>query len=188
MMKRKCLTLSVLTICIAIIASTTLSFFNADDTARNVITTGGVEIALWEWADEAKTKPFESPTGVMPGMSVTKIVQVENTGADGAWIRVSVTKNIAGADGGAPDTELVELNLNTADWTLGKDGYLYYNVPLQPGEVTVPVFTTVQFNQAMGNEYQNATATVEVAAQAVQTDNNGACALDAQGWPADSVA
>ena len=36
----------------------------------------------------------------------------------------------------------------------------------------------------MGNEYQNATATVDVIAQAVQTANNGTSAADAAGWPA----
>lgn len=182
-MKQKCFVLSVLTICISLIASTTLSYFNADDTARNVITTGGVEISLWEWADTAGTIPFESPTDVMPGASVTKIVQVENTGGNAAWIRVSITKNITGADEDILDPELVELNLNTSYWTLEEDGYLYYHASLEPGEVTEPVFTTVQFDPAMDNAYQNATATVEVAAQAVQTDNNGVCALDAQGWP-----
>ena len=35
----------------------------------------------------------------------------------------------------------------------------------------------------MGNEYQNATATVDVFAQAVQTANNGATVMAAQGWP-----
>ena len=35
----------------------------------------------------------------------------------------------------------------------------------------------------MGNEYQNATATVDVLAQAVQTANNGESVMEAQGWP-----
>ena len=39
------------------------------------------------------------------------------------------------------------------------------------------------FKADMGNEYQNATATVDVSAQAVQTANNGATVMDAQGWP-----
>ena len=55
--------------------------------------------------------------------------------------------------------------------------------PLKPGEVTAPIFTAVTFNANMGNEYQNATATVDVFAQAVQTANNGATVMDAQGWP-----
>ena len=45
------------------------------------------------------------------------------------------------------------------------------------------LFTCVTFDAGMGNEYQNATATVHVAAEAVQTANNGVTALEALGWP-----
>ena len=82
-----------------------------------------------------------------------------------------------------PDGDKPRLTrLNTADWT-EKDGYYYYTKPLKPGEVTAPIFTAVTFKADMGNEYQNATATVDVFAQAVQTANNGATVMDAQGWP-----
>ena len=75
----------------------------------------------------------------------------------------------------------MELTRSTNHWT-EKDGYYYYTKPLKPGEVTAPIFTAVTFNADMGNEYQNATATVDVFAQAVQTANNGATVMDAQGW------
>lgn len=182
-MKRKLLILSVLAICIATLAVGTLAYFTAEGRAHNVITTGGVEITVQEWADEEKTKPFEDVTGIMPGMTVTKIAEIKNTGASDAWVRVKVEKNIKLQGEGTPDTALVELNLNLTDWTLGEDGYLYYNKALKPGEVTEPIFTAVTFNVTMGNEYQNATATVDVAAQAVQTANNGDTVMDAKGWP-----
>ena len=54
---------------------------------------------------------------------------------------------------------------------------------IRPGETTAPLFTCVTFDAGMGNEYQNATATVHVAAEAVQTANNGVTALEALGWP-----
>ena len=181
-MKRKLLILSVLAICIATLAAGTLAYFTSEGTAHNVITTGGVEITVQEWADEEKTKPFEDLTGIMPGMTVTKIAEIKNTGASDAWVRVKVEKNIKLQGEGTPDTGLVELKLNTADWT-EKDGYYYYTKALMPGEVTVPVFTAVTFNAAMGNEYQSATATVDVSAQAVQTANNGDTVMDAKGWP-----
>ena len=181
-MKRKLLILSVLAICIATLAAGTLAYFTSEGKAHNVITTGGVEITVQEWADEGKTKPFEDLTGVMPNTTVTKIAEIKNTGASDAWVRVKVEKNIKLQGEGTPDTSLVELTLNTADWT-EKDGYYYYTKVLKPGEVTVPVFTAVTFNAAMGNEYQNATATVDVAAQAVQTANNGDTVMDAKGWP-----
>lgn len=180
-MKRKILILSVLAICIATFAAGTIAFFTAEGKAHNVITTGGVEIAVQEWADDEKTKPFENLSGVMPNTTVTKIAEVKNTGASDAWIRVKVEKSIQLQGEGTPDTSLVELTLNTTDWT-EKDGY-YYSKPLKPGEVTTPIFTAVTFKPDMGNEYQNATATVDVSAQAVQTANNGATAMDAKGWP-----
>ena len=99
-----------------------------------------------------------------------------------AWVRVKVEKNIRLQGQGTADAGLVELTRNTADWT-EKDGYYYYTKALKPGEVTAPIFTAVTFKADMGNEYQNATATVDVSAQAVQTANNGATVMDAQGWP-----
>lgn len=181
-MKRKLLILSVLAICIATLAAGTLAYFTSEEKAHNVITTGGVEIAVQEWADENKQTPFEDLEGIMPGMTVTKIAEIKNTGASDAWIRVLITKNIQLAGDGTPNTALVELELNIADWT-EKDGYYYYKEALKPGEVTAPIFTAVTFKPEMGNEYQNATATVDVSAQAVQTANNGDAVMDAKGWP-----
>ena len=181
-MKRKLLILSVLAICIATLAAGTLAYFTSEGKAHNVITTGGVKIAVQEWADENKQTPFENLEGIMPGMTVTKIAEIKNTGASDAWVRVKVEKSIKLKGEGTPDTGLVELALNTADWT-EKDGYYYYTKVLKPGEVTAPIFTAVTFKPDMGNEYQNATATVDVTAQAVQTANNGATVMDAQGWP-----
>lgn len=181
-MKRKLLILSVLVICVATLAAGTLAYFTSEGTAHNVITTGGVDITLQEWADEGKKTPFEDLTGIMPGMTVTKIAEIKNTGASEAWVRVKVEKNIQLKGEGEVNPDLVELALDTANWT-EKDGYYYYNKALKPGEVTAPVFSAVTFNASMGNEYQNATATVDVYAQAVQTANNGKTALNAQGWP-----
>lgn len=181
-MKKKLLILSLAAICLAITAIGTLAYFTSEGTAHNVITTGGVEITVQEWADENKQTPFEDLKGIMPGMTVTKIAEIKNTGASDAWVRVKVEKNIKLQGKGTPDTGLVELTLNTTDWT-EKDGYYYYKEALKPGEVTAPIFTAVTFKPDMGNEYQNATATVDVVAQAVQTANNGATVMDAQGWP-----
>ena len=188
-MKRKLLLLSVMVICIAIAAVGTLAYFTTDAIAHNVITTGGVDIELSEWADAEKTQPFKDPSGVMPGMTVTKIAEVENTGASAAWVRVKVEKAIKLAkeiEGFTPDTALVALNINTEKWEHEGD-YFYYKEALQPNEITAPIFTSVTFNKTMGNEYQGATATVDIVAQAVQTANNGDSALTAKGWPASET-
>ena len=165
-MKRKILILSVLAICIATLAAGTLAYYNAETTAHNVITTGSVQIAVQEWANTEKTEVFT----------------VKNTGKGDAWVRVKIEKAIQLAGDGEVDLGLVKLDIDTTHWT-AKDGYYYYNVALKAGEVTAPIFTKVTFDANMGNAYQNATATVDVTAQAVQAANNGKTITEAAGWP-----
>ena len=141
-----------------------------------------------EWADEDMTIPYSKESvGVMPGTKVTKIVQVKNTGASDAWVRVKVEKNIRlgteipGLDN--PQEELVALEINTLDWELDTDGFYRYKSVLKPGETTNPILRSVEFKSAMDNVYQNARISVDISAQAVQTANNGPTVKDAQGWP-----
>lgn len=181
-MKRKILILSVLAILLAILAANTLAYFTADTTAHNVITTGNVDIALNEWANEDRTERFEKQINVMPGTEVTKIVEVENIGAGSVWVRIWTNGVFLSKDGTPLEPGVYTLDINTADWTKQGDFY-YYNRALAPGETTEPLFTTVTFDPKMGNVYQNSTAHVDVNAYAVQSANNGTGALDAAGWP-----
>ena len=181
-MKRKITVLLLVAICVAIAATGTLAYFNQEDTAHNVITTGGVDIEVQEWADEAMTEPFADQTGVMPGTSVTKIALVKNTGSAAAWLRVKLDVAVQDADKEPLSAEPIVLDIGE-NWKLQEDGYYYYQKPLAPGERSDPIFTTVTFNPEMGNEYQRATATVDLSAQAVQTANNGDTVMDAKGWP-----
>lgn len=186
-MKRKLLILSLLVIFAALTAAGTLAYYTDSARTHNVITSGKVNIALHEWADEERTKPFKDKQGVMPGTKVTKIVEVENTGTGAAFVRLYVEKNVYGADQKPMESDPVSLNFNDTDWTYS-DGYYYYNRPLEPGKTTEPLFTTVTFDPLMGNEYQNATAHVKVIAYAVQSANNGDSPQAAKGWPSDTPA
>lgn len=186
-MKRKLLAGAVIMICLSLMAYGTLAYFTAEDTAHNVIKSGEIAIELQEWADEEKTTPFpeDGVSGVMPGSDVTKIVEVKNTGSNAAYIRVKVEKEIILPDGveGEPDSGLMKIDFDETYWTLGEDGYYYYNAALEPDAVTEPLFASVSFDPAMGNIYQNSTAKVDVTAYAVQVANNGDGVMDAKGWP-----
>lgn len=191
MKKKQIFAISLLTACAAIAASGSLAYFTAKDTAHNVITSGGIDIKLEEWRENPDPTgddwiPFEDVVGVMPGNDISKIVTVRNNGESTAWIRVKTDLAITFARGitGTPDLSLIDLNYNEEDWT-AKDGYWYYNTPVAPGSVTEPLFTTVSFDINMGNQYQNSTAEIDVAAQAVQYANNHSSVLEAQGWPAN---
>ena len=182
-MKKKLFALSVMAMLIAICSFGTAAFYNAQDTAHNVITMGNVNIAISEWADEEKTIEFSNVDGVLPNTSVTKVVEIRNTGKSDAWVRVRIEKNISLNSDSEGDTGLISLNINEGAWIDGNDGYYYYSKKLSEDEVTEPVFTKVDFSKDMDNSYVGAVCSVEVFAEAVQSTNNGNDVLSADGWP-----
>lgn len=185
-MKKRVMSAAIVAIFFSFMAYGTGAFFTAEEKAHNVITTGGVDIAIEEWQEvNGKLKPFENVEGVMPGKEVSKIVQIKNTGASDAYIRVAVNKEILLASGNseAIDLSLIKLQLNTEDWTEHEDGFYYYNDVLKAGDTTAPLFTSVTFDKSMGNLYQNCTVNINVQAQATQVANNGANVFEAKGWP-----
>ena len=186
--KSKVLIISLAVVLATICAGGSLAYFTAEKTAHNVISSGSVEIEMYEWADEGKSEPFpeDGVSGVMPGASVTKIVEVKNTGTGEAWVRIKVTKEVKSEDGeDYSDTDnLITEDIDTENWTLA-DGWYYYNKALEPGKTTEPLFTAVSFNEDMGNDFQSSTITLDLEAQAVQTANNGSSGTTATGWPAE---
>lgn len=187
-MRKKLLAGAFAVILLMLFVQGTSAYFTAESTAKNTITTGSVRIELRTWADEAKKTPFPADVsnGVMPGTEITKIAEVTNTGKNPAYIRVKLVTAIELAKGRTetPDTSLVHIAINTADWT-EKDGFYYYNKPLLPGETTTPVYTRIGFDRSMDNVYQQSTATVDTRAYATQVANNGATVFEAKGWPAE---
>lgn len=177
--------------CLAILTTGTLAYFTAEERAHNVITTGNIKVELQETTDQKDADgnplPFEDLSGVMPGENASKIVQVKNTGANPAYIRIKVEKAIELAKDvqGIADTGLITMDYNTADWT-EQGGYFYYKKALQPGTLTEPLFTAVNFSGDMDNLYRNSSIRVDVSVFAVQSENNGADALQAKGWPAEN--
>lgn len=186
---KKLAAIAVIVLIISILGYGTLAYTTVEDTAVNVITSGGVKIRLVETTDNGEPFPADGIHGVYPGAQACKKVTVENTGAYPAWIRVKVDVEITldpAYGGGEVDTSLVKLDLDTENWTF-RDGFYYYNQALAPGRGTKPLFTTVKFDPAMDNRYQNSRAQVIVGGQAVQVQNNGGSALNARGWPANQA-
>ena len=188
-MKRKFIAGAVVAICLSLVTYGTLAYFTHEDTATNVITSGNIKIELQETAitEDGQVVEFEQSQdrfNVMPAQSVSKIVKVQNTGDNDAYIRIAINKVIELAEGveGTPDTDLISMDFDYDNWTL-KDGYYYYNKPLAPGETTEALFNNVKFDPAMDNMYQNSTAIINVDAQATQVRNNGTDVFTAAGWP-----
>ena len=191
-MKKRIFALAVVLICLSILASTTLAYFTDVDTARNVITSDGIDIAIEEWQKTpAGLIPYPSqPITVMPGISVSKIVTVRNQDAQ-SFVRAKLVLTLKDATGKemeiASETmeKIIHLTMNAQHW-MEKDGWWYYGTVVNTGEATKPLMTGVSFDGFnITNEYQNCTLEIYVYAQAVQAANNGDTVLDAAGWPED---
>ncbi len=194
-MKKKISVLLVVVLCLAACTTGTLAYFTGEEVVHNVITSGGVNISIIEQTRDDSGALVEFPkeglTGIMPGSTIDKIVEIKNTGESDAWIRVKVESTIVDAAGkplpltfGQDKKEV--MNYSVLDgWTLGDDGYYYYKESVAAGESTEKLLETVSFNSAMGNEYQNCTANIIISAQAVQKANNGSSVAEAKGWPKD---
>lgn len=192
-MKKKLLYIAAILICLSIITTGTLAYFTASDTARNVITSGGIDVEIVEQqlSDGVLTPYPSEPIPVMPATTVSKIVSVRNL-EQTAWIRAQYTVTVYDADGNVmpiPAEELqtvIGINPDTAGWTL-KDGWWYCNTAVESGAMTAPLFREVAFSGPdMDNKYQGSTVVIDIDAQAVQYANNGTTVMEALGWPEEN--
>ena len=188
-MKKKFLYIAAILICLSIITSGTLAYYTTSDTARNVITSGGVEVKVVEQQlVNGSLLPYPSqPIPVMPATTVSKVVSVQST-QQSAWVRMNYSLTVYNSNGEKMEIPTEELNrvivieTDDSNWTL-KDGWWYYDTAIKSGETTKPLFEEVVFSGPhMDNKYQLCTVVIDVTAQAVQQANNGNTVWEALGW------
>ncbi len=192
-MKKKMISIAAIVICLSILTSGTLAYRTVADTARNVITSNGIDVELVEQqlvGDTLVAYP-NTEIPVMPTTEVSKIVSAKNNEAP-AWIRMKYTMTVTDADNKILDisqedlAKVILINTNDENWT-EKDGWFYYNTAVNKDETTKPLFTEVTFSGPnMDNTYQQTTVKINVVVQAVQKANNGTTVLDATGWPEET--
>ncbi len=181
---KKIIAAAAVLVCIAVGVQSTIAYFTATDTATNVITTGNIKIKLHEQHQtDDGLQPFTDVIGVVPGDNVSKIVTVENTGNNPAWVRISIDKALTLAEGVEGEVDLTLISFDIGEDWVERDGWYYYTEALDKGQTTSPLFNNVIFNDDMGNMYQDSTATVTVLVHATQTAHNGTSVWEAVGWP-----
>ena len=189
-MKKKLLYIATLLISVSIIGGGTIAYFTTEDTARNVITAGGLGVEVIEQQEiDGVLQPYPSePIKMMPGTSVSKIVSVQSLD-QAVWVRMTydiTVLNEAKEELQVSEEELdrmIEVSYDTEKW-IEKEDWWYYPTTLKGGEITEPLFESISFSGIeIGNEYQGATIEFIVTAQAVQQANNGSAVMEAAGWP-----
>lgn len=191
-MKNKIFAVSLSVIALSLfVAGGTLAWFQYEDTAVNLVTTGIIRIAVGytklQDSSEVLLEPDPDDT-LVPGSVRSCIMRVENTGTSPAYIRVKVTKEWirGGEPAGLPDDNIL-LDFNGEDWKRIGDWY-YYIHPLDKSASTEPLFSELTFAcdgvpGVNDNEYQNTVIRLTVVAQAVQKTNRAIEAV----WSIDPV-
>ena len=183
--KKILLAAAVLTLCFGFCVGFTAANETTEETARGVITSGSIHVALLEKDETGALIEGDSQSQIVPGGEYARVVTIRNTGDYPCWVRIEVEKTFELAAGGlgTGDISLIELDINTEKWG-EKDGFYYYLLPLEAGQETEPLFTKVSFHSSIGNLYAGATARVRVTGQAVQLIHNGTTdVFEALGWP-----
>ena len=190
-MKKKMLSLALMTIFISLMALGSAAYFTVEGRATNIITTGTVDMELEEMQlvgeEEVPYPEDKTITGILPSQKVSKIpyiVGVEGTQPFYTRVKVDVTVLV---DGEADEAglEYIDLDYDKTNWEQGADGWWYYKGEVKEKD-RVALFTEVAFAPEMPNDYQNCTVKVAVSAQATQVKNNpvpeaGYTAI--VGWP-----
>ena len=186
---------------VAIFSAQTYAYFTDNAASNNNrIVSGNLDIELIEMQDTQQGQiAYVNPVSIMPATDVSKIVSVQNSGSLPVYIRIKIEKSINKPANEIPvDWEdLISCNfkldnVDTTDkieglWTY-HDGYYYYNNTLAAGSTTSPLFDTVSFSPAMGNEFTNSEIRFTVICQATQANGNSDSPLTAWGWPPEDNA
>lgn len=178
------LVIALAAIVFSFLSQETLAYYTLIGRATSVVTSGDVQLAIHERQEDGSAFPEEG-VYVTPGDVVSKEVTIENVCGHPFYLRVKLVSGIDSDELSVEDA--FKIDLNEEDWTQHEDGYIYYNVALQPGEITTPLFTEVEIvGEYVDQVFLGKTMTLTVAAHAVQSENNPAHhPWEASGWPAE---
>ncbi len=176
MYKRAAVPLLTLLLIISFLLSSglTLASWRSEGSTINSITVGSVSGHIIEEYEQGQT--------LSPAATVTKKVQVENTGTLDVAVRVKVEKvwgDYRDKSGQLVvnhtlSTDNIQIDYNTSDWFYQNDGYFYYKGVLSPNEMTPALFDSFTIDgETTGGAYKNKSADIIVTMELVQAAYHG---------------
>ena len=167
MTKKKIILTSALLLAIGAVGyGGTSAYFSDYDNTPNTVTVGHNDTTIEEKFPDPTPKPVED------NPSYPKKVWVTNDGNGEALVDCYVRAEVTFSNSDIGQAVTLE-GLNTADWTLGGDGFYYYKHILKKGESTTPLFTGVKINSdKVADKYKDILDEFEgnVYEEAVQSD------------------
>lgn len=167
MKKRAKLILGLSLVLVLVIGGATMAWFTSNpEQVTNTFTAGSVAVTLNDYKGDSIATPFTPIANVNPGDWYDKNVSVTSNGSKAAYVRVKLTS----AWSGGLSTGNIILDLGN-DWVLS-DGYYYYKKILNKDDTTTLLLSGVAFDGKLTTiNYQNASFTIDVKAEAVQASH-----------------
>lgn len=161
MKKRNIMIGSAILLAVMLVAGGTMAWFTAEAKVENKFKAGTVALKIND------TFVMENAQNVNPGDKYDKVVSITNEGTKRAYIRVKLTPLFDNE----LDTSVVTYPI-LENWVLHTDGWYYYKNIVIPGATTTNIIKEVKFaGAAMNNDYQGASFTLTVDAEAIQATN-----------------
>lgn len=158
----------------------TLAYFTDSDSATNTITTGKVDISIWEGTKDNRIQSLEF-LNVMPGdtLTVNPTITIEEGSAD-SYLRFAL--DIAStSDTALTDTQLagiydlIDDQMIANGWIYSDlTDYYYYQTPVENAGSPVGdynIFSEINVPTEWGNEYADLGFTMSFTAEAIQGKN-----------------
>lgn len=169
--KTKSLLLSLLLVG-AIGVGATLAYFTDSQDVTNTITMGKVDIDL----EEPNFPDDKTIEDVKPNQTIVKDPTITlKEGSEKAYIRAKIEYTFDNAPMSETMIEQLEAGIDmiSASWVKGDDGYFYFQGILEDEEDknSVKLFEHVTIPEVWGNEVANKSIEIKVSAEAIQADN-----------------
>lgn len=110
-------------------------------------------------------EPFEP---AVPGKKTVKEPKAENTGTVDCYVRAKVLLSDSRAEEYITYYTGSTEGFNTKDWAEGKDGWMYYDRPIVPGEKTPAVFTHIRLRKDIPDPIKD--VAIDVIFESVQSE------------------
>jgi len=98
-MRKRLLAAAIALVLLVCAGTGTWAYFTGEGVATNIVKTGAIGVNIVENSTDTRDGVFIDVSGVMPGVAVSKIIKLENTGSGSAWMRVKLEVTVTLADG-----------------------------------------------------------------------------------------
>ncbi len=189
--KRNILLLALLASLLLAVISSVLTFSTRSTRVENVVSYGSVKLAIIEntLSDGAEVPYTQSEAVRIEADEYSRIVRLKNIDRHPIYVRVALSltaTDIGGREVTVP-AGCYSFDTDTNDTKWRKDaGWYYYEAPaLKHNEETTNLMTKIMFDHKELAALSGCRLTLNIRAEAVQSENNGDSVWDAQGWPSE---